>query len=236
MTISANAMASIKGSTVKPVDIKTDVATLSVDRDAWSTMAEALSAVTLTVSVEDERDAEGKLVYTLTARDEEGDDVFTESTGSITVSVGYTEGMDKAPVVYYLSDKGAVQLNTVTYDKKTGALSWSVNHFSKYEVADNAYVASVTTGGTTTTYATVKDALEAVAASASGGTVNLLVDEAAVDSLSLTIKGKVKIKGTGTINVTVKDVDNKNTSVFTIKNTGSLTLDGVKMVCQRRAE
>lgn len=230
VTISANAMASIEGSTVKTVDIKTDVATLSVDRDAWSTMAEALSAVTLTVSVEDERDAEGKLVYTLTARDEEGDDVFTESTGSITVSVGYTEGMDKAPVVYYLSDKGAVQLNTVTYDKKTGALSWSVNHFSKYEVADNAYVASVTTGGTTTTYATVKDALEAVAASASGGTVNLLVDEAAVDSLSLTIKGKVKIKGTGTINVTVKDVDNKNTSVFTIKNTGSLTLDGVKMV------
>lgn len=227
VTISANAMASIEDSTVKTVDIKTDVATLSVDRDAWSTMA-AGSAVTLTVSVADEREADGKLVYTLTAKDESGDDVFTESTGSITVSVGYTEGMDKAPVVYYLSDKGAVQLNTVTYDKETGALSWSVSHFSDYEVADNAYEASVTTGGTTTTYATVEEALEAVAAS--GGTVNLLVDEATVESLSLTIAGDVVIKGTGTINVTVEDADNKNTSVFTIQNTGSLTLDGVKMV------
>ena len=227
VTISANAMASIEGSTVKTVDIKTDVATLSVDSDAWSTMAEALSAVTLTVSVADKRGEDGKLVYTLTAKDESGDDVFTESTGSITVSVGYTEGMDKAPVVYYLSDKGAVQLDTVTYDKGTGALSWSVNHFSDYEVTNNAYEASVTTGGTTTTYATVEEALRAVAAS--GGTVNLLADVAAVDSLSLTIAGDVVIKGTGTINVTVEEGD-KNTSVFTIQNTGSLTLDGVKMV------
>ena len=230
VTISANAMASIEDSTVKTVDIKTDVATLSVDSDAWSTMAKkAPSAVTLTVSVADKREQDGKLVYTLTAKDESGDDVFTESTGSITVSVGYTEGMENTPVVYYLSDEGAVQLDTVNYNKETGALSWSVNHFSDYEVADNAYEASATIGDTTTTYATVKDALEAVAASASGGTVNLLVDEATVGSLSLTIAGEVVIKGTGTINVTVEK-DNKNTSVFTIQNTGSLTLDGVKMV------
>lgn len=228
VTISANAMASIEGSTVKTVDIKTDVATLSVDSDAWSTMAEAHSAVTLTVSVADERGEGGKLVYTLTAKDESGDDVFTESTGSITVSVDYGAGKENTPVVYYLSDKGVVQLDTVTYDKETGALSWSVNHFSDYEVADNAYVASVTDDGTTTTYATVEEALEAVAAS--GGTVNLLVDEATVGSLSLTISGDVVIKGTGTIDVTVEDVDDKNTSVFTIENTGSLTLDGVKMV------
>lgn len=229
VTISANAMASIEDSTVKTVDIKTDVATLSVDSEAWSTMAEALSAVTLTVSVADKRGEDGKLVYTLTAKDEENNDVFTESTGSITVSVGYDVGKENTPVVYYLSDKGAVQLDTVTYDKVTGALSWSVNHFSDYEVADNAYEASVTTAdGTTTTYATVEQALEAVAAS--GGTVNLLADEAAVESLSLTISGDVMIKGTGTINVTVEDVDDKNTSVFTIQNTGSLTLDGVKMV------
>ena len=116
----------------------------------------------------------------------------------------------------------------MTYDKKTGALSWSVSHFSDYEVTDNAYEASVTTGGTTTTYATVKEALEAVATT--GGTVDLLVDEATVDGLSLTIAGEVVIKGTGTINVTVEDADDKNTSVFTIQNTGSLTLDGVKMV------
>ena len=228
VTISANAMASIEDSTVKTVDIKTDVATLSVDSEAWSTMAKkAPSAVTLTVSVADKRGEDGKLVYTLTAKDESGDDVFTESTGSITVSVGYTKDMDNAPVVYYLSDKGAVQLNTVTYDKETGALSWSVNHFSKYEVADKAYEASATTGGTTTTYATVEQALEAVATT--GGTVDLLVDEATVESLSLNISGGVVIKGTGTINVTVEKGD-KNTSVFTIQNTGSLTLDGVKMV------
>lgn len=230
VTISANAMASIEDSTVKTVDIKTDVATLSVDSDAWSTMAKALSAVTLTVSVEDKREEGGKLVYTLTARDESDKDVFTESTGSITVSVDYGADKKNTPVVYYLSDEGAVQLDTVAYDKETGALSWSVNHFSDYEVADNAYEASVTTGGTTTTYATVGEALEAVAAS--GGTVNLLVDEAAVESLSLTIAGNVVIKGTGTIDVTVEneDEDDKNTSVFTIENTGSLTLDGVKMV------
>ena len=229
VTISANAMASIEDSTVKTVDIKTDVATLSVDSDAWSTMAEALSAVTLTVSVEDKREEGGKLVYTLTAKDESGNDVFTGSTGSITVSVGYTEGMENAPVVYYLSGEGAVQLDTVTYDKETGALSWSVNHFSDYEVTDNAYVASVTTDdGTTTTYETVEEALRAVATD--GGTVNLLVDEATVESLSLTIADDVVIKGTGTINVTVEDVDDKNTSVFTIQNNGSLTLDGVKMV------
>ena len=227
VTISANAMASIEDSTVKTVDIKTDVATLSVDSDAWSTMAEALSAVTLTVSVADEREQDGKLVYTLTAKDESGDDVFTESTGSITVSVDYGADKKNTPVVYYLSDEGAVQLDTVTYDKQTGALSWSVNHFSDYEVADNAYEASVTTGGTTTTYATVEEALRAVAAS--GGTVNLLVDKATVESLSLNISGDVVIKGPGTINVTVEK-DNKNTSVFTIQNTGSLTLDGVKMV------
>ena len=228
VTISANAMASIEGSTVETVDIKTDVATLSVDSDAWSTMAKALSAVTLTVSVADEREQDGKLVYTLTAKDESGDDVFTESTGSITVSVDYGADKKNTPVVYYLSGEGAVRLDTVTYNKETGALSWSVNHFSDYEVADNAYEASVTTGGTTTTYATVEEALEAVAAS--GGTVDLLVDEATVESLSLTIAGDVVIKGTGTINVTVEDVDDKNTSVFTIQNTGSLTLDGVKMV------
>ena len=230
VTISANAMASIEDSTVKTVDIKTDVATLSVDSDAWSTMAKkAPSAVTLTVSVADERELDGgKLVYTLTAKDESDNDVFTESTGSITVSVVYDAGKENTPVVYYLSGEGAVQLDTVTYNKETGALSWSVNHFSDYEVADNAYEASVTDDGTTTTYATVEEALEAVAAS--GGTVNLLVDEATVDSLSLTISDDVVIKGTGTIDVTVEDVDDKNTSVFTIENTGSLTLDGVKMV------
>lgn len=232
VTISANAMASIEDSTVKTVDIKTDVATLSVDSEAWSTMAKAHSAVTLTVLVEDERELDGgKLVYTLTAKDEKNNDVFTGSTGSITVSVGYGADKEPTPVVYYLSDEeGAVQLDTVTYDKETGALSWSVNHFSDYEVADNAYEASVTDGDTTTTYATVEEALRAVAAD--GGTVNLLVDEATVDSLSLNISGDVMIKGTGTINVTVKneDEDDKNTSVFTIQNTGSLTLDGVKMV------
>ena len=204
------------------------MATLSVDSDAWSTMAEALSAVTLTVSVADEREEGGKLVYTLTAKDESDNDVFTESTGSITVSVGYDAGKENTPVVYYLSGEGAVQLDTVTYDKETGALSWSVSHFSDYEVTDNAVEASVTDGGTTTTYATVEEALEAVATD--GGTVDLLVDEATVESLSLTIAGDVVIKGTGTINVTVEDVDDKNTSVFTIQNTGSLTLDGVKMV------
>ena len=231
VTISANAMASIEGSTVKTVDIKTDVATLSVDSDAWSTMAKkALSAVTLTVSVADEREEDGKLIYTLTAKDEEDNDVFTESTGSITVSVDYGADKENTPVVYYLSDKGAVQLDTVTYNKETGALSWSVSHFSDYEVTDNAYEASVTTGGTTTRYETVEEALRAVATT--GGTVNLLVDEATVESLSLTIAGDVVIKGTGTINVTVanEDEDDKNTSVFTIQNTGSLTLDGVKMV------
>ncbi len=119
---------------VSTVAIETNVATLSIDADAWSAITEnaatgeeetAVSDVTLEVSAADQGSDKK---YTLTATDAAGNEIFGEADakGSITVSAPFA---GETAVVYYIAPTGYQKVDSTLKD---GVLSWTVRHFSEY--------------------------------------------------------------------------------------------------------
>ena len=237
VTVSANALTSVKDASVSNVAIKTDVGTLTVDKTAWDKITSnatseegTTSPVVLSIAKTGaSTDQNTPLTYTLTAK--AGDeDVFAKASaaGKITVSVPYTKTGTSDPQVYYVSANGSENMNAVytapTAEGGTGTLSWDASHFSTYVVMDGEQEAMLTTTSGTT-YTTLSEAL--TSAATSGGAITLLKD-ATLDNLNTTINSNVILSGKGTITATV--ATGATTVGLTIAADKSLTLDGVKLI------
>ena len=250
VTIASNTLETVVDNTdVQDMEIKTDVGTLTVTKDALSSMKE--NATTGTAEVPVVLDvilsvSKDENVYTLEAKDSLGTPVYAEDlyrSGNVTVTVPYAES---SAYVYYLSAKGPVLLPEEDVTVGGGFLSWTVDHFSDYAVLSGEAVASVTDeNGKVTLCESLQAAIDAAGEKA---TVTLLQDTQEDINISngedivLELNGKTLTNATKahTITVdlggklTVQDtvgggiVDNVSHGCAAIWNNGTAVLNGGK--------
>jgi hypothetical protein len=213
-------------SAVSAVEITTDVGTLKVDSDAWSSIAgnaDENSAVTLSIEKKDGTQSSGSLIYTLTAEDANGNKVFAdapETNGEITVTVSYTGSEE--PAIYYLPENGGpVKVEEVKLENSK--LSWIVSHFSDYVVTKSDTVALVTTTSGTTTATTEHSTLsEALSAAKDGDTITLVKD------ITLDAPSTGLSSGQGAINITTDITLDGNGKTITAGKNYILNADGTR--------
>ena len=114
----------------------------------------------------------------ITLVDQNDDPVYAEGTaaGTATVTVPFEVGSGKVPVVYYVNGTTKTKVDGATYNSENQTVTFTVEHFSEYEITTETpvAVASVTIGGNTQNYYDLHAALEA--GKASGSVVTLLQD------------------------------------------------------------
>ena len=166
------------------LEVKSNVGTLTVSNDALKTISGNAKneAVTLSIAKADTAEDTGTATYELTAQTANGTDVFTESTGTIEVSVPAPSGVTQDNVhVYYLGPNGAEKVNA-TVDGSN--VIWKVNHFSTYLVTDTEQDISVTDKeGNTETYT---DLTTAIDKAEKDSTITLLNDVTLTPSTNVT--------------------------------------------------
>ncbi len=209
VTVSNDTLTAIADSSVETVTIDTNVGSLTVSKDALSTMAEGANgeALDLKIAKTDGTTSDSyKVKYTLTAK--AGDeDVFTASNGEVKISVLYT---GTNPVVYYVNGETSEKMPS-TY--KDGILTWTTTHFSDFEVQEEKVVtdvAQVTTkaGTVVGTYSTLQ---EAVSAAKTNYIVKMLANVelsepiAISNSMTLDLKGYTISAPGRVINVNTKN-------------------------------
>ena len=250
VTIASNTLETVvDNTTVQNMEIKTDVGTLTVTKDALSSMKE--NATTGTVEVPVVLDvilsvSKDENVYTLEAKNTLGEPVYAKDlyrAGNVTVTVPYAE---PTAYVYYLSANDPVPLPDENVNISDGYLSWTVDHFSDYAVLSGEAVASVTDkNGKVTPYDSLQAAINAAGEKA---TVTLLQDTQEDINISngkdivLELNGKKITNSTATHTITValggkltvQDtvgggiVDNVSHGCAAIWNNGTTVLNGGK--------
>lgn len=143
------------------LEVKSNVGTLTVSNDALKTISGKANGAAVTLSIEnttEEGAAGSAATYELTAKTADGNDVFTESTGTIEVSVPAPTGVTQNNVhVYYLGPNGAEKVNATVNGIN---VIWKVNHFSTYLVTATEQDISVTDkDGNTKTYTDLTTAI-----------------------------------------------------------------------------
>ena len=172
--------------------IKSDVGNLEVNNAALKTISDNASG-TVTLSIEN-KTATGTTdtaTYELTAKDAGGNDVFTESNGSVKVSVPKPTGIsDNNVFVYYLSPKGAEKVEGAKVEGEN--VVWNVNHFSTYYItaAEQKIYVKDEDGNTTATYATLQEAID----KASAGDTIMLMSDVTVNAPSQEKTGAITIE------------------------------------------
>ena len=218
VNIDSATLDSVKDTSVSTVTITTDVGTLAVNNQAWSAITDNANGSSVTLSME--KKTSNGLVYTLTAEDASGNEVYAkgDAAGSVTVTVDYS---GSNPTVYYLGANGPEKVDSTFVG---GKLSWTVSHFSDYLIQGDNTVALVTAGGTTTEYNSLDAAL--TAATGTSGAVVELVKSASITQ-KVTVSQDLTIKGNGNTITGVANDASVNFEVtggtFTISN---VTLDG----------
>lgn len=201
------------------LEVKSKVGTLTVSNDALKTISSNAKGEAVTLSIAnttEEGAAEGAATYKLTAKTADGNDVFTESTGTIEVSVPAPTDVTQDNVhVYYLGPNGAEKVSATVNESN---VIWTVNHFSTYLVTATEQDISVTDKeGNTKTYTDLKTAINTAEESS---TITLLADVALTPSTNVTksiildlngytVTGlddaySLRIHGSG-VSVTIKD-------------------------------
>ena len=117
--------------TVETVEIKTNVATLTIDKAALETLTAAEGDLVLRVTKSLTGSAETTFILTAQIN---GKDVFTSSVGKITVTVPVdAPGPRQRLVCYYVADDGTrTRMGGAGY--QNGSFSWDTNHFSTFVV------------------------------------------------------------------------------------------------------
>ena len=210
VTIASATMSSINAAeAVQNVAIATDVATVTVDSDAWAAMTENAANSDVVLSVKKTAATESApLTYTITAT-AGGNEIFNSDNarGGVTVSVPYSEGT--TPVVYYVGPSGLENMNATL---NGGNLVWVAPHFSDYVVLTGDPEAAVTVDGTVTPYNTLEEAITA-ANSASGTVVVDLLKNATVEP------AEEASRNDGALNITSSMTINGNTYTITADTT-----------------
>lgn len=206
-------------SSVENVTIKSDVADMTIDKEALTAINTAAAGEDVMFKIEKESTDE-QLLYHVTAV-AGGKDVYTASTsatnGNVSISVPYalnTEGM--TPIVYYVPASGVKQVVKSTY--VGGTLTWKTSHFSTFEIgealaAENSVAQITATDGTITRYATLQNAVDAVE---KGQTVTLLSNT--TESITISEGQTVTLDLNG---YTLTNEDKE----YTITNKGTLTIE-----------
>ena len=117
--------------TVETVEIKTNVATLTIDKAALNTLTATEGDLVLRVNKSLTGSAETTFILTVQI---DGKDVFTSSVGKITVTVPVdAPGPRQRLVCYYVADDGTrTRMGGAGY--QNGSFSWDTNHFSTFVV------------------------------------------------------------------------------------------------------
>lgn len=117
--------------TVETVEIKTNVATLTIDKAALETLTAAEGDLVLCVTKSLTGAAETTFILTAQI---DGKDVFTSSLGKVTVTVPVdAPGPRQRLVCYYVADDGTrTRMGGAGY--QNGSFSWDTNHFSTFVV------------------------------------------------------------------------------------------------------
>lgn len=200
VTIAKEALTSLNN-TDKNVEIKTDVATVTMDSDALNAMTTNAAGDGVVLSVEKTAAAADNnvpLTYSITAvTSADNKEVFDSNSaaGSVTISVPYTNGTN--PQVYYVGANGLEKMEA----KLTGTtLFWTTSHFSDYVVLNDSTVATVTDNGTVTEYASLEAAITAANASSNNPVVDIVKNATITTTTAQTTNGIVPINKTMTIN------------------------------------
>ena len=117
--------------TVETVEIKTNVATLTIDKAALNTLTATEGDLVLRVTKSLTGAAETTFILTAQI---DGKDVFTSSLGKVTVTVPVdAPGPRQRLVCYYVADDGTrTRMGGAGY--QNGSFSWDTNHFSTFVV------------------------------------------------------------------------------------------------------
>lgn len=117
--------------TVETVEIKTNVATLTIDKAALNTLTATEGDLVLRVNKSLTGSAETTFILTAQI---DGKDVFTSSVGKVTVTVPVdAPGPRQRLVCYYVADDGTrTRMGGAGY--QNGSFSWDTNHFSTFVV------------------------------------------------------------------------------------------------------
>lgn len=117
--------------TVETVEIKTNVATLTIDKAALNTLTATEGDLVLRVNKSLTGSAETTFILTAQI---DGKDVFTSSVGKVTVTVPMdAPGPRQRLVCYYVADDGTrTRMGGAGY--QNGSFSWDTNHFSTFVV------------------------------------------------------------------------------------------------------
>ena len=116
---------------VEAVEIKTNVATLTIDKAALKTLTSVEGDLVLRITKSLTGAAETTFILTAQV---DGKDVFTSSLGKVTVTVPMdAPGPRQRLVCYYVADNGArTRMGGAGY--KDGSFSWDTDHFSAFVV------------------------------------------------------------------------------------------------------
>lgn len=178
------------------LEVKSRVGTMKVSNAALKTISGKADGAAVTLSIANttgEGAAEGAATYELTAKTADGNDVFTESTGTIEVSVPVPSGVTQDNVhVYYLGSEGAEKMDAAVED---GNVVWTVNHFSTYVVAVTEQKVSVTVDGETKVYDDLTAALNAITEEDDNVIVSLMDDVSMTSAFTIGAGKTVTING-----------------------------------------
>lgn len=235
VTVGAAALNSVqKASGVQNVEITTDVGTVTLDKNAWNSIADNAGNGSVTLTIQKSEDTDSPADWTVSAVDESGNPVFSsenERSGEITISVPYEDTVSEGEqvVVYYIGENG--QLESMVTTCQNGTLSWTTDHLSDYgSVTIDADDQAVWVSGNDLKAGSLADALTDL--DAVGGTIDL-IRSATLDAAKYTISKDVKIQKSamqeGELTVTATVAPGPGTGAFNITANASLTLDGVKM-------
>ena len=219
--ISSETLTSVNNNqTVASVDLVTDVATLTVDKQAWGTITDNAAGKAVTISVEETApDAGIEAQWEVTAK-AGNKDVFSGDTGAtIKITVAYTAG-DGASVEVYCLDNG----QKVKSEYKDGSLTWWAPHFSTYgtvERSENS-VASIAVDGGTPVYVDDWSGVETALANANKPVVITLYNDVDLPD-TFTINGGKEV----TLDLngkTISGTSDATQNYALIRNYGDLTI------------
>ena len=184
-TVVAVSVAQLVNAT-KPLEIKTKLGTVSFDTKALAGFV-AANTDNITFEMKDLKDepiyknSKYDMVLDLSLTDDEGNPIFTEGQGGkATITVPYEKEVPAGQkvVVYYigLTGKEAVE---ATYDANAKTVTFTVEHFSTYAIAQEAVAATPSTGDNSMTVVTIS--LIALAVAAAGVTSAVVYKKKAAD-------------------------------------------------------
>ena len=114
----------------------------------------------------------------ITLVDENDDPVYAEGTaaGTATITVPFPVESGKVPVVYFVDGSTKTKVDGATYNSENQTVSFTVTHFSEYEITTEASsVAQIVSAGGTTTNK-FETLAAAISAAQTGDTIELLAD------------------------------------------------------------